>query len=206
MKRRDSIKTLIVTSLASGLVLEGCLPKEKEIYPKGINKKIKINSFEKVLCGKFRPNHFKSVVDVIDRFIKIIKPKRIYFGNKDMQQLKIAEDFIRKNHFNTKVIGCKTIRLENGLAYSSRNFLLSNKERTIASKIYRIISVKKNYLIKKKISITYIKKIIIQLGAKKIDYIKVLNINKIIKPYKKRNIYRVFIAYYLGGTRLIDNI
>ncbi len=31
MKRRDSIKTLIVTSLASGLVLEGCLPKEKEI-------------------------------------------------------------------------------------------------------------------------------------------------------------------------------
>ena len=31
MKRRDSIKTLIVTSLASSLVLEGCLPKEKEI-------------------------------------------------------------------------------------------------------------------------------------------------------------------------------
>ena len=31
MKRRDSIKTLIISSLASSLVLEGCLPKEKEI-------------------------------------------------------------------------------------------------------------------------------------------------------------------------------
>jgi len=36
MKRRDSIKTLIVTSLASGLVLEGCLPKEKEIIYENI--------------------------------------------------------------------------------------------------------------------------------------------------------------------------
>ena len=37
------------------------------------------------------------------------------------------------------------------------------------------------------------------MGAKKIDYIKILDINKIIKPYKKKNKYKIFLAYYLGS-------
>ena len=72
------------------------LPKTNQIYPHGYNKGIVLNSLEKKLCGKFRPNHFRAVVDVIDRFIKIIKPKKIYLGEKDMQQLKIIEDFVKK--------------------------------------------------------------------------------------------------------------
>ena len=47
---------------------------------------------------------------------------------------------------------------------------------------------------------------IYKLGVKKIDYIKVLNINKIIKPFKKKKKYKIFIAYYLSSVRLIDNI
>ena len=56
------------------------IPKFSQIYPNGINKTIKIDSFEKKLCGKFRPRHFKSVADVIDRFVKLIHPKKMYFG------------------------------------------------------------------------------------------------------------------------------
>ena len=74
------------------------LPTTKQIYPDGPNKKIKINRFEKKLCGKHRPGHFKSVVDVVDRFIKIINPKRIYFGEKDMQQLKIISDYVNNKY------------------------------------------------------------------------------------------------------------
>ena len=44
------------------------------------------------------------------------------------------------------------------------------------------------------------------MGVRKIDYIKILNINKLIKPFKKKIMYKIFIAYYLGATRLIDNI
>jgi len=65
------------------------IPTNDQIYPTGSNKKIKISSFGKKLCGKFRPGHFEAVVDVIERFIKIINPKKIYLGEKDMQQLKI---------------------------------------------------------------------------------------------------------------------
>ena len=182
------------------------LPKFNEIYPDGYNKNIKISSFKKKLCGKFRPGHFESVVDVIERFIKIIKPKKIYFGNKDMQQLKIVEEFLKKKRIKTKVIGCKTVRENNGIALSSRNLLLTSKEKNIASKIYKILFNNKEKLIKKKSLLKLIKIKILNLGVKKIDYLTILDINKVVKPFKKNKKYKIFIAYYLRSTRLIDNI
>ena len=55
-------------------------------------------------------------------------------------------------------------------------------------------------------NIFYLKKKILQLGVSRIDYIKILDINKVIKPHKKNKKYRIFIAYYLRSTRLIDNV
>jgi len=182
------------------------LAKNKEIYPKGYNKNIKINSFKKKLCGKDRPNHFEAVADVIDRFLKIINPTKIYLGKKDFQQLKILEDFIKNNHPKCKVIPCKTIREKNGIPFSSRNYLLNKKEILIASKVYKLIKNNKKKITMKKLSLKNIKKIIYKLGVKKIDYIEILNINRIIKPFKKNINKRIFLAYYIGDTRLIDNI
>ncbi len=182
------------------------IPTNDQIYPTASNKKIKISSFAKKLCGKFRPGHFEAVVDVIERFIKIINPKKIYLGEKDMQQLKIMEHFISKNYNKIKIIGCKTIRERNGIACSSRNFLLSVYEKKIASKIYKILVNKKKHLIKKEISLDTIKNKILKLGVRKIDYIKLLDVNNLIRPYKKNIKYRIFVAYFLRKTRLIDNI
>ncbi len=181
------------------------IPNQKQIYPHGINRNIKISQFAKKLCGKFRPGHFRSVVDVIDRFIKIIKPSYIYLGEKDMQQLKIVEHFIKINNIKTKVVPCKTVREKNGLALSSRNFLLSLEEKKIASKIYKYLFTEKNRLINNRRHLKEIKIKIFKSGVKKIDYIEILDVNKIIRPYRKFKRYRIFIAYYLGGTRLIDN-
>ncbi len=182
------------------------IPSNKEIYPTGINNKIKINSFGKKLCGKFRPNHFKAVVDVIDRFINIIKPSKIFLGEKDMQQLKIIEDFIRKKHKKIKIVACKTIREKNGIAYSSRNLLLSKNEKKIASQIFKLLLSIKPHILKKRTKIKDLKVKILKLGARRIDYLEIIDINKIISPFKKRNKFRIFIAYYIGSVRLIDNI
>ena len=64
----------------------------------------------------------------------------------------------------------------------------------------------KSHIYKKKISIKFIKNKIFELGANKIDYIEIININKLVKPFKNSIRYKIFIAYYLGRTRLIDNI
>ncbi len=182
------------------------LPSSKQIYPNGPNKKIKIDSLKKKLCGKFRPGHFESVVDVIDRFIKIIRPNKIFLGEKDMQQLKIIESYIRKNKLKTRLIACRTIRERNGVAYSSRNFLLTPEEKNIASNIYKLLKKNKKDLLMKKISLKEIKHQILNFGTSKIDYIEIHDVNNLTKPFNKIKKFRIFIAYYLKKTRLIDNI
>ena len=102
-------------------------------------------------------------------------------------------------------MGCKTIRENNGIACSSRNLLLSKKDINLASKVYHFLSKKKKYLINKQISLNVIKKDLYKMGIKNIDYISIIDINKIIRPFINRKKIKIFIAYYLGSTRLIDN-
>jgi len=182
------------------------LPTDREIYPDGENKKIHINKFKNQLCGKSRPGHFEAVVDVVERFLNISKPKRIYLGEKDMQQFKILEDYIRKKFKKTEIVCCKTIRENNGLACSSRNILLSQNQKNVGSRVYKFIKENKKKILKKIIPIPSLKKIFFSFGVNKIDYIKVVNINKILEHNKREKKYKIFIAYYLKSVRLIDNI
>ena len=182
------------------------IPFEKDIYPKGPTKNIKISSFSKKLCGKFRPGHFEAVVDVINRFIKIIKPKNIFMGEKDFQQLKIVEDFVYKNYKNILIVKCKTIREKNGMAMSSRNTLLSTKEKNIGGSIYKYLKGNKLNILNNSYSQNFIKRHIIKLGATKVDYVEILNTNKISNYFFKKDNKRIFVAYYLKNVRLIDNI
>jgi len=182
------------------------LPTEEEIYPDGPNKKIYINKFKKQLCGKNRPGHFEAVADVIERFLDLLKPRNVYLGEKDMQQFIILEDYIKKRFKKIKIICCKTVRENNGLACSSRNLLLSYKQKCIGSNVYKFIKLNKKRILKNLISVKHVKKNILSLGVDKIDYVKIININKIVKPYKKRKKDKIFIAYYLKSTRLIDNV
>ena len=182
------------------------IPRENQIYPNGVNKKIKIHSLKTKLCGKFRPNHFEAVADVVDRFIKIINPKKIYMGEKDMQQLKIIEDFVKRNYPKIKVVNCKTIRENSGVAYSSRNVLLLSNEKKIAINVYKFLSSNKKKIIDKSIPLYLVKKIILSFNIRKIDYLKIYDINNLINKKKENKKKRIFIAYYLGNTRLIDNI
>ena len=85
-------------------------------------------------------------------------------------------------------------------------YLLTLKEKNIASSVYKLIKNKKQALIKNEITLEKLKKNIFKLGVSDIDYIQAFDINKLAIPYKKSCKYRIFFAYYLGSTRLIDNI
>ena len=62
----------------------------------------------------------------MNRLIEIIKPKKIFMGKKDYQQLFLIKKFIAKNKINSKIIECDTVRQVNGVAFSSRNSLLKS--------------------------------------------------------------------------------
>ena len=86
------------------------LPTYADIYSFKAKRNIYIDKFSKQLCGKFRKGHFAGVLNVVNRFLEIIKPKYIYLGLKDYQQLILIERHIIKNEIKTKVVRCKTIR------------------------------------------------------------------------------------------------
>src|SRR6056300_61236 len=119
----------------------------------------------------------------MDRLTKLIKPKKIFMGKKDFQQLFLVKNFI-ENKFNTKVIGCKTIGNSNKLALSSRNFLLKENELNDVEKI------SKNFLNLKK----------------KIKHTK--NINQFLQKKKKnfKNFFNIKIEYLKNETKPITSV
>jgi len=183
-------------------------PSFKDIYGFKTRNKVFLDNSSKKLCGKFRKGHFEGVLDVVNRFLEIIKPKYIYLGKKDYQQMYLINKHIEKRKIKSKVIECKTIRENNGIACSSRNLNLNKNQMRIASNIFNYVSnlkkkIKKNYDLFKK---NKIKKDILNLGADKIDYLEnynLKNFKQIKRPNKRFNL---FIAYYIKSTRLIDNI
>ena len=184
------------------------IPTFKDIYGFKPKKKVFLDKFSKKLCGKFRKGHFEGVLNVVNRFIEIIKPRYIFLGKKDYQQIYLIRKHIEKRKIKSKIIECKTIRENNGIACSSRNLNLNKGQKKIASNIFYYLDdlkkkIKKNYYL---FNINKIKKELINLGASKIDYLEnydIKNFNKIKRPNKKFNL---FFAYYIKSIRLIDNI
>ena len=183
------------------------IPKFRDIFNNNKKPKIKINKKDKILCAKFRKGHFEGVLDVMDRLTNIVKPNKIFMGEKDFQQLFLVKKYL-KNKYDTEVIGCKTIREKNKVALSSRNYLLSKKNLALASVIIRkLINLKKNIKLKKNKN-RYLKTVKNDLEKKfdiKIEYLELRNIYN-LKLSSVINKSRLFVAYYLNGVRLIDNL
>ena len=183
------------------------LPKFKDIYKDKKKSKITLQKKDKILCAKFRKGHFEGVLDVMNKLTKIVKPKKIFMGEKDFQQLYLVKKELEKK-YKTKVIPCKTIRDKDNVALSSRNLLLNKSNLITAAKIYEtLVNIKKNTKNKKNIpSFLNLKKKELKNNYKiKIDYLELRNI-KNLKLSNTKNNSRLFIAYYLKNVRLIDNL
>ena len=183
------------------------IPKFKDIYKDKKKSKITLQKKDKILCAKFRKGHFEGVLDVMNKLTKIVKPKKIFMGEKDFQQLYLVKKELEKK-YKTKVIPCKTIRDKDNVALSSRNLLLNKSNLIIAAKIYEtLVEIKKNTKNKKNIpSFLNLKKKELKNNYKiKIDYLELRNI-KNLKLSNTKNNSRLFIAYYLKNVRLIDNL
>ena len=182
------------------------IPKFKDIYENTNKTKIKINKKDKILCAKYRKGHFEGVLDVMERLTSLIKPKKIFMGKKDFQQFFLVKNFIEKK-FNTKVIGCKTIRNKNKLALSSRNFLLNKQELKDVEKISKTFLNLKNKIKNKRNINSFLqksKKDLEKFFKIKIEYLENRNTKNLTISNKYQGS-KVFLSYYYKNIRLIDN-
>ncbi len=179
------------------------IPTVQDVYGNKSKKKFKISESNKILCAKYRPGHFEGVLRVINQFIEQLEINKIFLGEKDYQQYILIRDFLKKNS-NVKTILCKTIRMKNGLAYSSRNKLLNQK--SIKGSALLISKLKKLFIqLKKNLNNKFIINDFINKNKVfNIEYLELRNKNNLSKKISKKNV-KIFVAFYVKGIRLIDN-
>ena len=190
------------------------LPTVNQIYKEKKLSQIILKKSQQILCAKFRKGHFEGVLDVLNRFIKLISPKMMFMGEKDYQQYFLVHNFISKHH-KTRVYPCKIIRSSNGMALSSRNRLLDKASfktsGLISSKLiklkrslctrngYSSISSKKS---RELIEIT--RRNLIKKFNIKVEYLECRNLMTLTTNINNKP-FKLFVAYYLNNVRLIDN-
>ena len=186
-------------------------PLIKDLYVDNISvKDFNFGFIGNELEGHFRKNHFNSVATIVEKLFNLFKPNRAYFGEKDYQQILIIKNLILKSNLNVELTSCPTVRDPDGLALSSRNDLLSKKERKIAPIIYKTLLNVKNKIKNEQIEsvILKIENEFKSIPSLKLEYLEIREALS-LKPVKKINKekkYRAFISARIGKIRLIDNI
>jgi len=115
-------------------------PTLEEMYPPGFDTWIEVERLGSMLEGAFRPGHFRGVATICLKLFNCVRPDRVYFGQKDAQQVQVIRQMIRDLHLDVELRVCPTVRDADGLALSSRNARLSPAERLRALALPRALA------------------------------------------------------------------
>lgn len=185
------------------------LPEKDQLLKSYEVKKFDLGHLDTVMEGSFRPGHFQGVANIVNLLFSIIRPQNAYFGEKDFQQLAVIRKLVMSENLPINIIGCATVREENGLALSSRNRRLNDTTKEQAAEISRFIcSLDKNYVAGT--SVEDIRKdvyaILTRYGFTP-DYFEVCDHYTLeLQPsFDRSKFLNACIAYYAGEVRLIDN-
>lgn len=130
---------------AAALATRGCdllyAPSVEAMYPEGSQGlvEVRVPALEDVLCGAFRPGHFRGVATVVAKLLGQVRPDVAIFGQKDWQQLLVVRAVVRGLDLDVEIVAGPTVREPDGLAMSSRNQYLSPEERVRAAGLHRTL-------------------------------------------------------------------
>jgi len=185
-------------------------PDAQQMYTGNYKTYVIVQDLSDVLCGKFRPGHFKGVATVVTKLFNIVRPDIAYFGGKDAQQAIIIKKVVEDLNTPVRIKVMPTVREEDGLAMSSRNAYLNKEERRDAAVLYQALILAKNLIKQGSVdSSDIIRKMRRLINKKKsacIQYISVVK-HKDLQPMDKiRGKVLIALSVWIGKTRLIDNI
>lgn len=186
------------------------IPTADKMYPSPPTEKYDFGELEKVMEGKFRPGHFNGVAVVVGRLFDYVQPDRAYFGQKDYQQLLIIKQLVKERQMPIEIESLETVREKDGLAISSRNRLLSPKERAIAPQIRRILcqAVELQPQFSPKQMEQYIFDKLLSMEEFQPEYVTVADAHTLqpIDKFEAIQTAIICVAVWLNNVRLIDNI
>lgn len=197
------------------LAAAGCdllfAPGEREMYPLGCEGLtcVEVPGLSDILCGAFRPGHFRGVATVVSKLFHIVQPDVALFGEKDYQQLLVIRRMVRDLDMPVEIIGVATVREADGLALSSRNGYLSADERRLAAGLYAALQAlaaqvregRQDYAALEAAAVARLER-----AGFRPDYVSVRRAADLGLPQAGERRLVVLVAARLGKTRLIDNL
>ena len=185
-------------------------PEPKEMYSEGHSTYVNVEKIEDALCGASRPGHFRGVATVVTKLFNIVLPDIAYFGQKDSQQAILIKKMAEDLNMSVKIKVMPIVREKHGLAMSSRNIYLSQKECVQAQSIYKSLKLAKALFDDGERNagkiISKMRQVITKQSLAKIDYVAIVDTENLkgIKNISGQAL--VAVAVWFGKTRLIDNI
>ena len=186
------------------------VPGTSEIYPEPDTRVFDFGGLDKTMEGLHRPGHFNGVAQVVSRLLDIIHPDRAYFGQKDFQQLAIVRELVRQLDMPVEIVGCPIIREADGLAMSSRNKLLSPRQRKAAASISEALFRARD--LAGTMPVEQLKyKIMDSLNSHpliEVEYFDIVHPETLqpVKIWMEEGVLVGCVAVQIGMVRLIDNI
>jgi pantoate--beta-alanine ligase len=186
-------------------------PTVDEMYPQGSvgSTVIDVPGLTDILCGSHRPGHFQGVATVVVKLLCLVQPDVAIFGEKDYQQLTVIRRVVQDLNVPVQVVGAPTVRADDGLALSSRNRYLTEKERAAAPTIYHALDRARRRIeggdqdfpdIEAEALAT------ISHAGIRPDYVEVRTADRLARPTPADVELVVLAAGRLGKARLIDNL
>ena len=186
-------------------------PDEKQFYTKepAMMSFVEVPVLSDMLCGAFRPGHFRGVTTVVNKLFNIVQPDIAVFGTKDYQQFAIIQQMVLDLAMPVTLLGVETVREADGLAMSSRNAYLSPAQRAQAPLLYKNLqNIRERILAGETDHAALMEQSREQLikAGFKLDYLEIRDANSLSPQFQRGDKWVILTAVWLGDTRLIDNI
>lgn len=189
-------------------------PTEKDIYPEPQEFRIQPpNDLGNILEGHFRPGFFTGVTTIVMKLFSCVQPRVAVFGKKDYQQLMVVRNMARQFALPTEIIAAETYRADDGLALSSRNAYLSERERSEAPTLFHELNRVAEAIRGGQLDVSHLEKsaldALTQRGWQP-DYFAIRKRIDLQPPtagdLATQEPLVILAAAKLGSTRLIDNL
>ena len=173
-----------------------------------IEKSADLPKFTRYLCGQKREGHFLGVYRIVKFLFSIVNPDFACFGKKDFQQLLLIK-YLANTYFpKTHIIDVDTVRTPNNIALSSRLTRLSKESLDSTFRIYESLQNMRSELLKGKV-FDKLKEESVEYLANNNIHVEYLDLRSLIPLEESSDKLKrcgIFIACYIDGVRLIDNI
>ena len=194
------------------LIAAGCdvlfNPPVTEIYDKDEHWHLNIGELEFLLEGEFRPGHYQGVTQVVYKLLDIVKPDKLYMGQKDYQQFLVISKMVDMLNIPVKMVMCPIAREPDGLAMSSRNIHLTPDDRRHSLILQKALSwLKANFDADNILKLEQQSMAILQSeSGVAADYMKIADGKTLLPANAQSESIVALTAAKVGKTRLIDNM